>query len=135
MVVGRMPEFADTTSAAQRNLFTRLVKRAALCSDGIWFGTPYNVAQEWRSGALAAQMPKMQHEHLLLYGKLDYWISREHLVHMAKTLPNARLEMFPYVGHSMCIELPLLFAQIFSDYFREDGAMHGRPDDNRGLLQ
>ena len=63
-------------------------------------------------------MPAMTHEHLVLYGKLDYWIPREHIDEMARTLPNSGLEVFPYVGHSMNLEVPLLFARVFSDYFR-----------------
>ena len=37
---------------------------------------------------------------------------------MAAKLPNAKLEIFPYVGHSMNLEQPLLFARVFGDYFR-----------------
>ena len=37
---------------------------------------------------------------------------------MAKRLPNCRLEVFPYVGHSMNLEVPLLFARVFADFFR-----------------
>ncbi len=118
LVVGEMPQFADTSSAAQRNLFNRIVKRTRVLSDGIWFGTPHNLALEWDSQALAGLMPTMKHEHLVLYGKLDYWIPREHLDDMTRRLPNCRLETFPYVGHSMNLEIPLLFARIFSDYFR-----------------
>lgn len=118
MVAGRMPEFADTTSAAQRELFTKIVERTRVLSDGIWFGTPHNLALEWNSGELAKRMPEMTHEHLVLYGKLDYWIPREQIDEMAKTLPNCRLEIFPYVGHSMNLEIPLLFARVFADHFR-----------------
>ena len=60
----------------------------------------------------------MTHEHLILFGKVDYWIPREHLDVMAAKLPNAKLEIFPYVGHSMNLEQPLLFARVFGDYFR-----------------
>jgi pimeloyl-ACP methyl ester carboxylesterase len=118
LVAGQMPQFADTTSGAQRELFSRIVERTRLLSDGIWFGTPHNLALEWESKALATQIPTMTHEHLVLYGKLDYWIPREHVDEMAKRLPNCRLEIFPYVGHSMNLEVPLLFARVFSDYFR-----------------
>lgn len=118
MVAGQMPEFADTAAPAQRELFTTIVERTKLLSDGIWFGTPHNLALEWESRALAAQMPRMTHEHLILYGKLDYWIPREHVDEMAKALPNCRLEVFPYVGHSMNLEVPLLFARVFADHFR-----------------
>lgn len=119
MVAGQMPQFADTTSREQRALFEKLVKKTRILSDGIWFGTPHNLAIEWDSGALAGQMGKMTHEHLLLFGKFDYWIPREHVDEMARRLPNCRLEIFPYVGHSMNIEVPLLLARIFGDYFRQ----------------
>jgi pimeloyl-ACP methyl ester carboxylesterase len=118
MVAGQMPQFAETTSSAQRELFERIIERTKVLSDGIWFGTPHNLALEWHSKALAAKMPMMSHEHLILYGKLDYWIPREHVDEMAKTLPNCKMEVFPYVGHSMNLEVPLLFARVFSDYFR-----------------
>ncbi len=118
LVVGQMPQFADTTSAAQRNLFARIVRRTGVLSDGIWFGAPHNLALEWDSQALAALMPRMTHEHLVLYGKLDYWIPREQVDDMARWLPNCRLEVFPCVGHSMNLEIPLLFARVFTDFFR-----------------
>jgi non-heme chloroperoxidase len=118
MVAGQMPQFADTAAEAQRALFKRLIERTRVLSDGIWFGTPHNLALEWESKALAAKIPIMTHEHLILFGKLDYWIPRDHVEEMARTLPNARLEVFPYVGHSMNLEVPLLFARIFSDFFR-----------------
>jgi non-heme chloroperoxidase len=118
LVAGQMPQFTDTTSTAQRELFELIIKRTGVLSDGIWFGTPHNLALEWESKALAARMPRMTQEHLILYGKLDYWIPREQVDEMAKTLPNCKLEVFPYIGHSMNLEVPLLFARIFSDYFR-----------------
>jgi hypothetical protein len=72
-VAGRMPRYAEATSAAQRELFERLIDRTRILSDGIWFGTPHDLAHEWQSKELAAKMPQMKHEHLVLYGKLDYW--------------------------------------------------------------
>jgi len=118
LVVGHMPQFADTASEQQRALFKLLIERTRVLSDGIWFGTPHNLALEWESRALAAKMPAMTHEHLILYGKLDYWIPREHVDEMSTRLPNCKLEVFPYVGHSMNLEVPLLFARVFADYFR-----------------
>ena len=118
LVVGQTPRFADTAAPAQRNLFTRIVKRTNVLSDGIWFGTPHNLALEWDSQVLARAMPKMTHEHLLLYGLLDYWIPREYVEDMAKRLPHCRLELFPYCGHSMNLEMPLMFARVFRDYFQ-----------------
>ena len=118
LVAGQTPQFADATSEAQRELFALIIDKTRMLSDGIWFGTPHNLGLEWDSGALAQQMPQMTHDHLVLFGKLDYWIPREHMDVMVQKLPNARLEVFPYVGHSMNVEQPLLFARIFSDYFR-----------------
>jgi pimeloyl-ACP methyl ester carboxylesterase len=118
LVAGQMPQFADATSNAQRELFQRIIERTRVLSDGIWFGTPHNLGLEWESGVLAARMPEMTHEHLILFGKMDYWIPRDHVDVMSQKLPNARLEVFPYVGHSMNLEQPLLFARVFGDYFR-----------------
>lgn len=112
------PQFDGTTSAAQREAFATVVDRLRGISDGVWFGTPHNLAREWESRSLAASMPAMTHEHLVLYGKLDYWIPREHVDEMARRLPNCRLEVFPYIGHSMNLEVPALFARIFTDFFR-----------------
>ena len=117
LVEGERPQFVDTSSTAQRRLFRRLVDMTRVISDGIWFGTPHDLAREWDSQTLAARMPTMTHEHLVLYGKLDYWIPREDVNRMVSRLPNCRLEVFPYVGHSMCIEVPLLLARIFIDFF------------------
>ncbi len=118
LVVAQMPQFADTAAEQQRALFKLLVERTRVLSDGVWFGTPHNLALEWESKALAAKMPAMTHEHLILYGKLDYWIPREHVDEMSMRLPKCKLEVFPYVGHSMNVEVPLLFARVFADYFR-----------------
>lgn len=117
LVARQMPCYAASTSPAQRELFERIVSRTRDLSDGIWFGTPYNLGKEWESGALAARMPQMRAPHLILYGKLDYWIPREHMDVMVQRLPDARLELFPFVGHAMNLEQPLLFARVFSDYF------------------
>lgn len=118
LVAGQMPQFAEATGNAQRELFQFIIERTRVLSDGIWFGTPHNLGLEWESGSLAKRMPEMTHEHLILYGKMDYWIPREHMDVMVQKLPNARLEVFPYVGHSMNLEQPLLFARVFGDYFR-----------------
>ena len=117
LVAGKAPEFATTTSAVQRRLFKRLVDMTRALSDGIWFGTPHALGREWDTQSLARRIDGMTHEHLVLYGKLDYWIPREHVERMARELPRCSLEVFPYVGHSMCIENPLLLARVFSEFF------------------
>lgn len=118
LIAGERPQFAETSSTAQRRLFRRIVDMTRVLSDGIWSGTPHDLAREWDSQALAARMPAMTHEHLVLYGKLDYWIPREDVNRMVSRLPNCRLEVFPYVGHSMSVEIPLLLARIFIDFFK-----------------
>jgi len=118
LVAGQTPQFAEATSSAQRELFALIIEKTRLLSDGVWFGTPHNLGLEWDSGELAARMNEMTHEHLVLFGKMDYWIPRDHMDVMIQKLPNARLEVFPYVGHSMNLEQPLLFARVFGDYFR-----------------
>jgi pimeloyl-ACP methyl ester carboxylesterase len=117
LVVDREPRFAETASAVQRRLFKRLVEMTRVLSDGVWFGTAYDLGREWDTQALARRVDEMTHEHLVLYGNLDYWIPREHVERMAREVPRCRLEVFPYVGHSMCVENPLLLARVFSEYF------------------
>lgn len=117
LVAGQVPQFSPMASAQQKELFARIVDRTRVLSDGVWIGTPHNLAREWETKTLAAQMPRMKHEHLVLYGKMDYWIPREHVDAMAAKLPNCRLEVFPFVGHSMCLEVPFLLAWIMTTYF------------------
>jgi non-heme chloroperoxidase len=119
LLPGQTPQYAFTTTKAQKALFERLIEKTTILSDGIWFGTPQNLAKEWDSKALAAKMPQMTHEHLVLYGKVDYWIPRTDIDEMAQKLPNCKLEIFPYIGHSMNLEVPELFARIFTDYFSQ----------------
>ena len=137
LVVAGEPQFAETTSPAQRRVFRRLVDMTRVLSDGIWFGTPHDLGREWDTQRLAQRLDEMTHEHLLLYGKLDYWIPREHVERMAQQLPNARLEIFPYVGHSMCIENPLLLARVLSDFFVNalDATRTPAPSAPHGVLQ
>ena len=106
-------------------------------SDGVWFGTPHDLGREWDTQRLAQRIGEMTHEHLLLYGKLDYWIPLDHVERMAERLPNAKLDIFPFIGHSMCIENPLLLARIFFDFFAADpvGARPSVPGEPHGALQ
>ena len=64
-------------------------------------------------------MPAMRQEHLILYVKQDQWIPAGHLERMAERLPNARLERFAEVGHSMNLEQPERFARISAHYFSQ----------------
>lgn len=111
------PRFAENTSLQQREAFMRIVANTRQLSDGIWFGVPHLLAEEWESGSLSSKVHRMTHEHLILWGKLDAWIPREHLVRMTQELPKARLEEFPFVGHSMNLEQPMLLARVFERFF------------------
>ncbi|MCF7979807.1 MAG: alpha/beta hydrolase [Chromatiaceae bacterium] len=119
LAAGQQPQFAASATHAQRELFALLVDKTRILSDGIWFGTPHDLGREWAEGGLAERMPAMRHEHLILYGDQDLWIPAEHLERMAERLPNARLERFAEVGHSMNLEQPERFARIFADYFMQ----------------
>src|SRR5512136_594652 len=55
LIPGQVPLYAATTSPAQHELFEKIVDKTRILSDGIWFGTPHNLALEWKSKALAAR--------------------------------------------------------------------------------
>jgi pimeloyl-ACP methyl ester carboxylesterase len=114
---GQTPRYADSTTPAQCGHFEHLIDRTRVLSDGIWFGTPRDLAREWTSGSLASRLPQMTHEHLIVYGKLDCWIPREHIDEMAGRLPRRSVQTFLDIGHSMNLEAPELFAHIFSNFF------------------
>lgn len=111
------PCFAASTSDEQRALYEHLVDMTRLLSDGIWLGTPHNLAREYESGELRARQESIAHPTLVLWGELDFWIPREHVEEMAERMPNCRLEIVPRVGHSMNVEQPALFAHYFKVFF------------------
>ncbi len=124
---GSMPAFGRTATAAQRELFERLVDKTRLLSDGIWFGTPYHLAREWHAATLRARQEEIRHEFLVLWGEMDHWIPREHMEEMAKRMPNCRLVTVPGVGHAMNVEQPEIFARYFSEFFGGRRAVAGNP--------
>jgi|GEM_PF-370991 len=112
-----IPTFAKTATDAQKALFEKLVDKTRVLSDGIWFGTPINLAKEWKDATLRAQQELMKHPVMILWGELDTWIPREHMEEMAKRMPKALLEIVPGVGHSMNVEQPEVFTKYFVDFF------------------
>jgi pimeloyl-ACP methyl ester carboxylesterase len=111
------PTFTAKVTEAQKALFGKLVEKTRGLSDGIWFGTPINLAKEWKEASLRAQQELMKHPVMILWGELDSWIPREHMEEMAKRMPMCQLVVVPGVGHSMNVEQPATFAKHFTDFF------------------
>ncbi|OQA30304.1 MAG: Haloalkane dehalogenase [Betaproteobacteria bacterium ADurb.Bin341] len=112
------PAFAPGTSDEQKALYEHLVDMTRLLSDGIWFGTPHNLAHEHEDGMLRARQKQIAHPTKILWGELDFWIPREHMEEMAEQMPNCSLEIIPGVGHSMNVEQPAEFARRFTAFFQ-----------------
>jgi pimeloyl-ACP methyl ester carboxylesterase len=113
---GSLPEFHDYL-AQTTALFDRIVEQTFTVAEGIWLGTPRHLTAEHRSGRLAARMPDIPHEHLVLWGDQDGWIPAADVKAMAATMPNCRLVTIPGVGHSMNLENPALYAGYFGAFF------------------
>ncbi len=113
---GQMPLFR-AEAAVSRARFERILEQTFGVSAGIWLGTPYNLNLEYERRELAARMHEIAHEHLVLWGELDGWISLADLKAMAAAMPNCRLIRVPGVGHSMNLEQPALYAGYFGACF------------------
>ncbi|MGE4373508.1 MAG: alpha/beta fold hydrolase [Xanthobacter sp.] len=98
-------------------LFEKIAEQAFSVSDGIWFGTPYALTMEARTGWLKAHMEQLHHPHLVLWGMLDNIIQLDDLRYMASHMPDCRLVTVPGVGHSMNVEAPELFAGHYNGWF------------------
>jgi pimeloyl-ACP methyl ester carboxylesterase len=113
---GQVPQFRAGMEA-RAALFDAVVRQTFGVAEGIWLGTPYHLNEEHRSGRLAARMPGLRHEHLVLWGERDGWIPAADVRAMATTMPNCRLVMVPGIGHSMNLECPELYAGYFGAFF------------------
>jgi pimeloyl-ACP methyl ester carboxylesterase len=113
---GSTPKFKEGVGELQK-FFDRIIDQTYGVADGIWFGTPHNLNIESASGELAAKMPTLTHEHLVLWGELDGWIPAAHVKRMAAELPHGRLVTVPGIGHSMNLEQPALYAGYFGGFF------------------
>lgn len=111
------PQFREELSPAQKLLFERILEQVSKVSEGVWIGTPVNLALERESGDLARRMPEIGHPHLVLWGELDAWIAESDLDVMANAMPDCRLVRIPRMGHSMNLELPALYAGYFGAWF------------------
>jgi non-heme chloroperoxidase len=113
---GKIPSMREGFAAAQA-LFERILDQTVGVSEGVWLGTPYNLDLEHQRHELAPRMREIEHEHLVLWGELDGWISVTDLQAMAAAMPNCRLVSVPGIGHSMNLELPALYAGYFGAMF------------------
>jgi len=116
LIEGQTPGFRDA-AATSRALFERVLEQTCAVSEGIWLGTPHNLNLEYERRELASHMQEIFHEHLVLWGELDGWISLSDLQAMAAAMPNCRLVLVPGVGHSMNLERPALYAGYFGAFF------------------
>ena len=56
---------------------------------------------------------------LVLWGEDDLVIPRVDIETTIKLIPNAKLQTFKNIGHSMVLENQDLYAKIFTEYFRK----------------
>ncbi len=113
---GSMPKFSTPFRDLQ-TMFERIVDQTYSVAEGIWLGTPHQLNLERERGALAARMPEITHEHLILWGEYDGWIPRQDLERMEEAMPNCRLVTVPNIGHSMNLEQPALYAGYVGAFF------------------
>ncbi len=112
---------------ARANLFETISEQAFSVSDGIWFGTPYAITQEARSGFLKARMGQIKHPHLVVWGMMDVMIQESALQEMVRLMPHCRLVTVPGIGHSMNLEAPELYADYFSGWIASAMLAHPAP--------
>ncbi len=110
-------EFRPETSAQQKDLFNVVVDQARLLSDGAGIGTLYHLKKERATGTLYKNTHRIKQPILVLWGEDDLVIPRQDIDETIRLLPNSRLQTFKDIGHSMVLENPDLYAQIFTDFF------------------
>ncbi len=115
--IGSMPQFSDKATPAQRELYHRLIDKIMQVSDGVRFGTPFHLNREYQSGELRAKQGEIRHPHRVIWGESDIWIPKADMEEMAEKMPDCELRVIPGVGHSLNLEDPDLFAQLFTEYF------------------
>jgi pimeloyl-ACP methyl ester carboxylesterase len=110
-------QFQPNTTKEQRDLFHLLVDKTRVLSDGVWFGTAYHLAEEYKKGELVKEAYKIKQPHLVLWGENDVIISRADMEEMSQLLPDCRLRIIKDTGHCLNIENPDLYAEIFMEFF------------------
>jgi non-heme chloroperoxidase len=120
-----MPRFREGIGEFQA-FYERLLEQTFGVAEGIWLGTPFHLNLERESGELQRRMPEIRHPHLVLWGEKDGWIPAADLRTMADAMPNCRLVIVPGIGHSMNLELPVLYAGYFGAWFGGISGTSGR---------
>ena len=119
LVPGVKSEFRPETTAEQRELFDLVVDEARKLSDGAGTGALYHLKKERDEGALHKETHHIKQPMLVLWGEDDLAIPRVDIDETLRLLPNSRLRTFQGIGHSMMLESPDLYAQIFTEYFKK----------------
>ena len=117
---GAKIQFKEQTTQEQKDVFNLVVDKTRILSDGIWFGTPFHLAQEREKGTLANKTHTIKQPHLVLWGEDDIIIPRKDIEEMPQLLPNCQLRIIKDMGHVLTIENPDLYTQIFTDFFRNN---------------
>jgi non-heme chloroperoxidase len=120
-----VPRFREGIGEFQA-FYERLLEQTFGVAEGIWLGTPFHLNLERESGELQRRMPEIRHPHLVLWGEKDGWIPAADLRTMADAMPNCRLVIVPGIGHSMNLELPVLYAGYFGAWFGGISGTSGR---------
>ncbi|MGD0022450.1 MAG: alpha/beta hydrolase [Smithellaceae bacterium] len=115
---GIKAQFKQETSAEQKDLFNLVVDKARTLSDGAGAGTLYHLHNERISGTLAKETHSIKQPFLVLWGEEDTVIPRQDTDETVRLLPNCKLQIIKDAGHSLTLENPALYTQIFVDFFR-----------------
>ena len=115
---GAKVQFKEQTTQEQKDAFNLIVDKTRVLSDGIWFGVPFHLLNERIKGTLAKKTSKIKQHHLVLWGEDDIIIPRKDIEEIPQLLPNCQLKIVKDIGHALTIENPDLYAQIFTDFFR-----------------
>jgi pimeloyl-ACP methyl ester carboxylesterase len=117
---GVKAQFRQETSDEQKELFNLIVDKARTLSDGAGTGTLYHLRNERINGMLAKETYRIKQPTLVLWGEEDTVIPHQDTDETVKLLPNCKLQIIKHAGHSLILENPDLYTQIFVDFFRNN---------------
>jgi pimeloyl-ACP methyl ester carboxylesterase len=116
LALGVKAEFQPETTSDQKNLFNLIVDKARSLSDGAGTGTLYHLQKERETGTLHRETQRIKQPILVLWGEEDTVIPRQDIDETVKLLPNCKLQTIKDIGHSLILENPDLYTQIFTDF-------------------